>query len=323
MLRILTTLIVVLLGGAFGAASEPHSTTQPSLLMKTMGGRQFWGDVAFQSGWRIQQHIITKHYRLLDPDDFRHASGTLEECRAKLDEVRKSRSIPPMKGKAALLIHGLIRSSKSFERMRKALRDAGYTVVVFDYPSTRAEVKVAAEFLRQVIASLEGIEQIDIVTHSMGGIVVRQYLQNEPDDRLHRMVMIGTPNLGANIAKTFKRNIAFRLIFGPSGQQLATDSKYVDSLPTPDFPFGVIAGARGKPQGFNPLLPGDDDGVVSVASTRLPGASDFLEVCCLHTFLLRDDTAIEATLEFFQSGRFRKTGETQPIPRPAVNVEAE
>ena len=319
MLRILTTVVIVALNGAFVAASEPRSTPERTILMKTLGGRQFWGDVAFQSGWRIQQHVITKHYRLLDPQDYRHQSGTLEDCQAKLAE----RPVPPMKGKAAVLIHGLIRSSKSFEKMRKALEEAGYTVVTFDYPSTRADVKVAAEYLRQVIASLKGIEQIDIVTHSLGGIVVREYLQHKPDQRLHRMVMVGTPNLGAHIAKTFKRNIAFRMIFGPSGQQLATDSQYVDSLPTPDFPFGVIAGARGKPHGFNPLLPGDDDGVVSVDSTRLPGASDFMEVRCLHTFLLRDETVIDAVRRFFESGRFRKDGEPQPIVRPPAIAQPE
>lgn len=299
-------------------AAEPSVTPERSVFMKTMGGRQFWGDVAFRSGWRIQQHITTKHFRLLDPNDFRHASGTRAECEAKLAELAQAKSIPPMQGKAALLIHGLIRSSKSFEKMQASLREAGYTVVVFDYPSTRAEIKVAAGYLREVIASLKGIEQIDIVTHSMGGIVVREYLQHDPDERIHRLVMVGTPNLGAHIAQTFKRNIAFRLIFGPGGQQLAINSRYVDSLPIPDFEFGIIAGSRGKPGGFNPLLPGDDDGVVSVASTRLPGASDFLEVTCLHTFLLRDQNTIDAVLRFFEAGEFRKTGEPQPIPRPAA-----
>lgn len=323
MLRILTASVCVIFGGAFAAAAEPQLTPERNILMKTLGGRQFWGDVAFNSGWRIQQHVITKHYRLLDPQDYRHTSGPLEACREKLAEIDQKQPIPPMKGKAAVLIHGLIRSSKSFVKMRKSLEEAGYTVVTFDYPSTRAEVKVAADHLRQVIASLEGIEQIDIVTHSLGGIVVREYLQQEPDERLHRLVMIGTPNLGAHIAKTFKRNVAFRIIFGPSGQQLATDSQYVDSLPTPDFPFGVIAGARGKPQGFNPLLPGDDDGVVSVDSTRLPGASDFMEVCCLHTFLLRDENVINAVREFFESGQFRKEGEPQPIPVPTAVAQPE
>jgi hypothetical protein len=56
--------------------------------MQTLGGRQFWGDVQFFRGWRIQRNIFTGHYRLLDEHDFRHAWGTLDECRAKLEQVR-------------------------------------------------------------------------------------------------------------------------------------------------------------------------------------------------------------------------------------------
>jgi pimeloyl-ACP methyl ester carboxylesterase len=301
-----------------GTPAETVPVPQRTILDKTLGGRQFWGTVSFFQGWRIQQHIITKHHRLLDADDFRHAAGTLAECRDKLETIRRERKLPAMTGKAVVLVHGLGRSSKSFGKTRRVLADAGYTVVPFEYPSTRADLDVAADYLRKTIDSLEGIEKIDLIVHSMGGIVVRRYLVDGADKRIGRMVMLGVPNLGADIAEKLKKNFLFKTIFGPGGRQLAVGEDVVAKLPTPDFEFGVIAGSRGKPDGYNPLIPGDDDGVVSVASTRLPGAADFLEVRCLHTILMLDRRAVEHSLRFLETGRFRADGDPQPIPKPAA-----
>src|SRR5690606_13773276 len=89
--------------------------------LKTLGGRQFWGDVAYFRGWRIQQNVLTGHYRLLDPHDVRKAWGTLEECQTKLEKFRIDQQLPPMNGTAVVLTHGIIRSSKSFAALQKQL----------------------------------------------------------------------------------------------------------------------------------------------------------------------------------------------------------
>ena len=84
--------------------------------LKTLGGRQFWGDLAYFHGWRIQQHVLTKHCRLLDPDDYRSCSGTLAECQVALNKVRLESKKGPMSGHAVILVHGIIRSSKSLNQ---------------------------------------------------------------------------------------------------------------------------------------------------------------------------------------------------------------
>ena len=283
--------------------------------MKTLGGRQFWGDVAYFDGWRIQHNVVFKQYRLLDPENHRYASGKLEDCQKKLEDIKKEKELPKMSGHAVILIHGIVRSSKSFGKMAEALKKDGYTVIGFDYPSTQVEISQSAEYLNQLIESLEGIEKISFVVHSMGGLVVRSYLAKHQDDRIERMVMLGVPNRGAKMADLFKNNPLFKMIFGPAGRQLGINGGYIDSLPTPEFEFGVIAGARGKEAGYNPLIPGDDDGTVTVESTRLPGASDFAMVGCLHTFLMNNAESIAYTREFLKTGRFRTEGEKRPIPK--------
>lgn len=285
---------------------------------KTLGGRQFWGDVRYFHGYRIQHNVITNHYRLIDSADVRKRWGTLQDCEAALLKIAEEQQLGPMQGRAVILVHGIIRSSKSFAKLQKKLEEDGVTVVPFEYPSTQKTMAESAEYLGQVVASLEGIDRIDFVCHSMGGLLVRTHLQqtNEhPDPRLYRMVMIGTPNLGAEMANFMQKNWAYKWIMGPAGQELIQDPDgVIAELPIPHFEFGLIAGARGTPTGWNPLVPGDDDGTVSVASAQLPGAHDFVTVKCLHSFIPEHAEAMEMTIRFLDLGHFRESGERQPVP---------
>ncbi len=303
-------------------ADQPQVTpmTDPlpfNLKLKTLGGRQVWGDVLFFHGYRIQHNILTGHYRLIDADDVRHAWGTREQCQSRLEQIREQQQLPPMSGKAVILIHGVVRSSKSFAPMRTKLEQAGYRVVGFDYPSTRVSITKSAAYLEQVIQSLHGVEEIHLVVHSMGGLVVRAYLErpHAPDPKIQGMVMLGVPNQGAKMANILQKNLLYKAIYGPAGQELVDDPDgLIAQLPIPNFAFAVISGARGTNEGYNPIIPGDDDGTVSVESTRLPGAADSMTVNALHSFLMGNKQVIEATVRFLKTGALRASGEKVPIP---------
>jgi len=293
--------------------SKPSKNAAWETVMKTMGGRQFWGDVKFFRGWRIQQNVFTEHYRLLDSKDNRYAWGSFKTCCDKLEQIKVKLKLPPMSGKAVIELHGITKSSKTYYAMQPALEKAGYMVVPFDYPSTRIDIPQAAGYLNRVIQSLDGIEQVDLVAHSMGGLVVRAWFQNHDDPRIKRLVMLGTPNRGAELADMLKKVAAYRLIMGPAGQQLVTgDDGAIARLPVPPCEFGIIAGGRGT-EGYNPLVRGDNDLIVSVESARLGGAADFLLVRAMHALMLSNPEAIEATVRFLEKGRFRKDGKRHPI----------
>lgn len=306
-------------------AEEPARDPGRSPLDKTLGGRQFWADVEFFHKWRIQQNVLTGHFRLLDGDDYRHASGSREECRRKLEEIRRARKLAPMSGEAVILVHGIIRSSKSMEGMGRYLEEHGDGLEAFGftYPSTRIGIAESAEYLQSVVESLEGVEKIHIVAHSMGGLVTRAWLAEHADPRIGRIVMIATPNQGADLADRFAANGLYRVLLGPAGQQMTrkTDG-FAAGLPIPSAEFGIIAGGRGTPQGYNPLIPGDDDGTVSIESTRLPGAADFIVVDRIHSLLNSSDKVQDCVLRFLQQGRFRKDGAAQPIPRITISEPA-
>lgn len=294
---------------------------QGNVPMKTLGGRQLWGDVHFFQGWTIQKNIITGHFRLLNARDVRYAWGTFETCKRKLDSIRIEQNLPPMKGEAVVLLHGIFRSSKAMLRVQNRLEKDGYLVVPFDYPSTRVDISASAKMLDDVIKSLDGVEKISFVTHSMGGLIVRSWLGQGGDARARCLVMMGTPNKGAEVADILKDWHLYRLILGPAGQQLvAHQSGVIAKLPVPKIPFAVIAGGKGTDDGYNPLIPGDDDGLVAVASAHLEGAEDSMTLPVLHSFLPFNADVINAVSLYLKTGSLREDGTRQPV-EAAVNQE--
>lgn len=290
---------------------------QPGAL--TLGGMQFWGDVCYFQGFRIQRHVFTGHFRLLDKSNRRYQSGTFEDCERTLSQIRAANALKPDTGHAVIYLHGIGRSSRSMRPILDAMPKEGFVHVPFEYPSTRVSIEQSAGFLHSLVESLTDVSKISFVVHSMGGLVVRRYLKDHRDPRIHRMVMLGAPNSGAELADMLRRNMLFRTVYGPAGQELVTDQNgTIATLPTPDFEFGIIAGGKGDDRGFNPLLPGDDDGTVTINSARLAGASDFLRIPRLHSFLMNDETAIAAVKCFLQHGRFSLERDPTPIVKESA-----
>lgn len=304
----------------------------------TLGGKQFWADELFFHGWRIQRNVPGGGYRLLDENNNRHAQGGLQECRDRLDEIKRKQNLPPMRGKAVIVLHGLIRSRSSMSKLCNYLRKHGdYRVFNAAYPSTRQGIAQHAEGLKRIVDNLDGIEEINLVGHSLGNIVVRKYLAGPegkgsrlPDERINRLVMLAPPNHGSRIAKALEGNTLFRVINGPAGQELGPGwAAFAHTLAMPDVEFGIIAGGRGgrfghgdepedseqpaSKRGYNPLLPDDNDGTVSVASTRLAGARDFAVLPAIHSLIMNDKTAHEYTLRFLRKGYFISAEERCPI----------
>lgn len=308
--------------------SEMPANTQPgnwNWKTKTLGGLQFWSDVRYVGGWRVQRHSPTGHFRLIDPRNVRHAWGNLVHCNQELDERIANGIVKPCAGKIVIVLHGLMRTKNSMEPLSDYLRQHGsYHVINVQYASSRETVEIHASDLRQIIDGLgPGVNEIDFVGHSLGNIVVRHYLGDTiqsgigPDPRIKRMVMLGPPNQGSRMARILKNSFLFKTIAGASGGQLSLGWKHLEpKLATPDFEFGIIAGGQDDEEDWsNFLLKGKDDFTVSVQETKLAGASDFLVEPWLHSTIMKQTEVHAATLQFLQHGYFVSEDQRQPIPK--------
>jgi pimeloyl-ACP methyl ester carboxylesterase len=288
-------------------AKEGEVSNHWNLPFPTMGGKQFWTDHQWRYGWRIQQNAMTGHWRLLDPNNMRHAWGNREACRAKLDQdVPLGKEEPPQR--VVILMHGLMRTSGSMRSLSDRLASRGHTPIAVEYASTRASIADHAQALRSLVESLPGKPHVDFVAHSMGNIVIRRaiYDWQQPDGdpqqvlpRLGRMAMLGPPNQGATIAKRLSKTGVFGWVTGKGGMELGPEWASIEkTLATPPFPFIIVAGKLESSPIRNPLTEGDGDFVVSLEEAKLDGAEEFIEVPVLHSFLMDDEAVQSKVLSF-------------------------
>ncbi|MGO4406059.1 esterase/lipase family protein [Bosea sp. RAF48] len=209
-----------------------------------------------------------------------------------------------------VLLHGILRRATSMKLLEQALTAAGYRVLNLDYPSRRQDLSEIVEGLRDPIAAFEAAltGHLHFVTHSMGGLVARAYLNRFPPERLGRVVMLAPPNEGSEIADLLQRNWLYQSAFGPAGGQLATQrsEELCRLLGAVDYPLGVIAGDRSLYVFASLVLPGPNDGRVSVERTRVAGMSDHIVLPTSHPLIMRDPEAMAQTIHFLQHGRFRR-----------------
>jgi pimeloyl-ACP methyl ester carboxylesterase len=209
-------------------------------------------------------------------------------------------------GECVVVLHGLARSSRSMSRLAGRLSDAGFLVDNLDYPSTREPFdELVASLSRTVEHDSASCPKIHFVGYSLGALLVRAYLRQTHPKNLGRVVMIGPPNHGSEIVDFIGGTWLFNAVFGSVGSGLGTSSESLPArLGPPNFEFGVIAGN----QPINPLgwwlIPGDNDGEVSVESTRLEGMSDFVVVPENHTFMMNAPEVAKETVAFLRSGHF-------------------
>ncbi|MES5814410.1 alpha/beta fold hydrolase [Pseudoxanthomonas sp. Soil82] len=227
--------------------------------------------------------------------------------------------LAPVEGQCVVLLHGLGRTHRSMARIEAVLRQAGYATANIDYPSQSQTIEVSARdaIPRGVRACRQsGAHTIHFVTHSMGGLLLRYYLQSGAVDGLGRVVMLGPPNQGSEVADALAGTALYDRVNGPAGTQLVTGPEGLPARLGPvAFPLGVISG--NEQTAIDSVLasriPGENDGKVAVERARVEGMHDFLVLPVNHTFMVVNDVVIGQTLQFLRYGAFLHE-ESAPSP---------
>jgi len=338
-------LAIVLLEGLFLLLlllSYSTAKAEPGLFGlggKTLGGMFTFSDEVVYQKWRIQKHAIIGHYRLLDPNDRRHARGSFEHCLDELEKVKVKEQLAPLPKEVVIVMHGLGASRKWMNSLSEYLEEeGGLTVINVGYPSTMGEIGEHADTLTSVIKHLDGVETVSFVAHSMGNIVIRHCLNDlaalpvseQPKITYGRFVMIAPPNHGAaaadkvdevKIIKDFAQMFA-----GEAMDQLAPSKGWPSleqRLATPNFEFGIIVGGQGDGEGYLDTIPGDDDMLLSTETSKLAGAADFVQVKGIHQTLPKSEQVHSYALRFLETGAFLPSGRRHPITETEIKLTSE
>ncbi len=201
-----------------------------------------------------------------------------------------------------LLIHGIWNPGVWLSPLAAKLRAAGFSPRIWSYDSIVGGAGAAAQALAR---ELRDGPPVDLVGHSLGGLVALEALRMAPDLPVGRVVCLGSPLCGSGTARTLGARRWSSPILGRSAGLLTRGLERWDGAAE----VGVVAGC--VPRGLGRLIAAVDlesDGTVGIAETRLPGLRDHCLVQCSHTGLVLSAQAARQTVAFLRDGRFEHGG---------------
>lgn len=215
-------------------------------------------------------------------------------------------------------IHGALRSAAGMWPTARYLRGQGLDARAFGYATRSATLEEHGLRLRAFLEQWLGEAQPNVLgflTHSMGGLVVRAYLDQlesppQPDTE-QRVVMLSPPNQGSILARKQADNPMFRWLYGLAAEQLSAEELSVRPSPPTTAKVLVLAGGTGD-AGYNPLIEGDDDGVVALEEMALPGVDPVL-VGGVHGLLQWRPSVLARAAAFIRTG-VDEPADDEPAP---------
>ena len=208
-----------------------------------------------------------------------------------------------------VLLHGLGRTQAAMLLMESELTAAGYDVTSVGYSSIDEPPEAILPRVAEEMSAccVDADETVHYVGHSLGGLLIRAYLAENRPRNLGRVVLLGTPNKGSEVADIdTDEGLEGQLLewAGPTARALTTrPDGFPASLPTPDYSVGIIAGTRDRKL-TNRWLPVPNDGLVSVESAKLDGMTDFITLDLAHWDLRNDKESARQVIAFLETGRF-------------------
>jgi pimeloyl-ACP methyl ester carboxylesterase len=209
-----------------------------------------------------------------------------------------------MAGSTVVYVHGLWMVGAEGSLLGRQLRrERGFEVRTFRYHSVSEPLGRIVEALRAMLEHVPG-EQVHLLGHSLGGLVILECLRRYRLERPGRVVLLGSPLLGSRTAGRLGRLRFARPLLGRAvcEQLLAPQARHWTS----DRELAVISGTM--PLGFGRLVTmrfgEDNDGTIAVSETRIPGAKAYLALPVSHLGLLLSSRGAHEAGSFFQCGEF-------------------
>jgi len=208
-----------------------------------------------------------------------------------------------------VILHGLFMNKVVMKPLRNRFRKAGYEASCFGYNTVGEILEVNVDALHGYLKTLDA-PVIHLVGHSMGGLIIRFLFERYPDQKPGRVVSLGTPHQGAQIALWLNDTFLSPLLGKSREMGLITPP----GAWSHENPFGSLAGLA--PIGPLPILTGnwtDSDGTVLVSETHLEGQTDHIVVSGMHTQLIYTESVFEQTRHFIENNRFNHEQQQEAV----------
>lgn len=207
-----------------------------------------------------------------------------------------------------MLVHGLWMHGVVMTYLRRRMKHCGYHASSFSYRSVRLTLTENARRLARYCRDVRA-DRLHFVGHSLGGLVILRFLEDAADDRIGRIVIAGSPCAGSFSAERLASLPGGRTALGRSVPEWLA-AQHSPALSR--YEIGGIAGSgRGVGLGrlLSPDLPRPNDGVVTVAESRLPEMRDHVVLRVSHSGMLLSGAVGRQACHFLRHGRFAPPGD--------------
>jgi pimeloyl-ACP methyl ester carboxylesterase len=206
-----------------------------------------------------------------------------------------------------VLLHGMAVNSLYMLRLEKALSKEGYQIINMDYPSRKSTISDISNmiFKKLNLINKESNLKVHFVGFSMGCLVIRELLGKNELPNVGNIVLIGPPNHGSQVSDFLVNNIFYKAFFGPAGQQLTTNFAKNNPFPSLQHTFGIIAGNVCLDPFSYFILPKENDGKITVESTKLEGMKDHIIIPISHTLMVFSNEVIKQVIYFLKYSHFK------------------
>ncbi|MDP2205560.1 MAG: alpha/beta hydrolase family protein [Alphaproteobacteria bacterium] len=217
---------------------------------------------------------------------------------------------PQAVGDYVVLMHGIGRSPAAMKKMEADLRRRGYGVLNLGYDSRKHSIAALVDNMHADVDAfaVDKTRKLHFVGHSMGALVIRAYAQKYKPANMGRIVALGSPNTGSEVADFLSQSSLYEKFYGPAGLELTTVYRAEHTFDKPFYEIGTIAGDRTIDPLSSVIIPGDDDGKVSIASTHVAGEKDHIVLHANHATMPSNAAVIIETAHFLQYGFFKRAG---------------
>lgn len=182
-----------------------------------------------------------------------------------------------------ILLHGLFFNRAAWFLLAQRLRQCGFTPITVNLPPWEDADRLArkvAETVEEALLTYD-VDRVDLVGHSMGGVLARYYLQQQLDGgrKIHHCIQIGAPNGGSKLAP---------FALSPLGRQLMPGSDFLSGLAALPLPSAPL---------FTTIYSHHDNIVIPSESSLLGGAETVELEWLGHTSLLFHPDAHQAVID--------------------------
>lgn len=208
-----------------------------------------------------------------------------------------------------ILVHGYNKSESDMKFLKDTFEQMGYNVITETLPLLFSSVEKCVEIFKikveKILSNKEKYKKVHFVGHSMGGIIIRKFLEKNRVENIGRCILIATPNRGMKLSDFAEKRIKlFGRIFKPIHDTTTYGLKIEKPINKPEPEIGVIAGRKNNLI-LGVLLSKESDGRVEIEEVKYDEMKEFMVLNYGHKEIHHKQETAKLADNFLQKGTFK------------------